>query len=165
MSFAKTYSAQTVGLGAKIIDIEVDLSKGLNSFSTVGLPDKAVEESKDRVSASIKNCGFTSPKSQNQKVVVSLAPADIKKEGPAFDVAISLAYLLANQEIKFDSKEKLFLGELSLDGKLRKINGVLPIITEAKIKGFKEIFLPKENANELPRSKLSPRITSAGYPL
>ncbi len=67
MSFAKTYSAQTVGLGAKIIDIEVDLSKGLNSFSTVGLPDKAVEESKDRVSASIKNSGYTSPKSQNQK--------------------------------------------------------------------------------------------------
>lgn len=148
MSFAKTYSAQTVGLGAKIIDIEVDISKGLNSFSTVGLPDKAVEESKDRVSASIKNSGYTSPKSQNQKVVVSLAPADIKKEGPAFDVAISLAYLLANQEIKFDPKNKLFLGELSLDGKLRKINGVLPIITEAKIKGFKEIFLPKENANE-----------------
>ncbi|MFA5934782.1 MAG: YifB family Mg chelatase-like AAA ATPase [Candidatus Paceibacterota bacterium] len=148
MSFAKTYSAQTVGLGARIIDIEVDLSKGLNSFSTVGLPDKAVEESKDRVSASIKNCGYTSPKSQNQKVVVALAPADIKKEGPAFDVAISLAYLLANQEIKFDPKEKLFLGELSLDGKLRKINGVLPIVAEAKAKGFKEVFLPKENANE-----------------
>ncbi len=148
MSFAKTYSAQIVGLGAKIIDVEVDISKGLNSFSIVGLPDKAVEESRDRVSASIKNSNFTSPKSLNQKTIVSLAPADIKKEGPAFDVAISLAYLLANQEIKFDSKDKLFIGELSLDGKLRKINGVLPIILEAKNKGFKDIFLPKDNAHE-----------------
>ncbi|MDD4803744.1 MAG: YifB family Mg chelatase-like AAA ATPase [Candidatus Pacebacteria bacterium] len=148
MSFAKTYSAQTVGLGAKIIDVEIDLSKGLNAFTIVGLPDKGVEESKDRVSASIKNSGYDSPKSKNQKVVVSLAPADIKKEGPAFDVAISLAYLLASQDIKFDPKEKLFLGELSLDGKLRKINGVLPIVAEAKSKGFKEVFLPKENANE-----------------
>ena len=90
MNFAKTFSAQTIGLGAKIIDVEVDLSKGLHSFTIVGLPDKGVEESRDRVSASIKNSGFTSPKSLNQKVVVSLAPADIKKEGPIFDVAISL---------------------------------------------------------------------------
>lgn len=148
MSFAKTFSAQTVGLGAKIIDVEVDLSKGLHSFAVVGLPDKAVEESKDRVSASIKNSGFSSPKSQNQKVVVSLAPADIKKEGPAFDLAIALSYLLANDDIKFDNKSKLFLGELSLDGNLRKINGVLPIVAEAKEKGFSEIFLPKENAKE-----------------
>ncbi len=148
MSFAKTYSAQTIGLGAKIIDVEIDLSKGLHSFTTVGLPDKGVEESRDRVSASIKNCGFISPKSVNQKVIVSLAPADIKKEGPIFDVAISLSYLLASGEIKFDSKKKLFLGELSLDGNLRRINGVLPIVSEAKNRGFEEIFLPKDNAIE-----------------
>jgi len=148
MSFAKTSSAQTIGLGAKIIDVEIDLSKGLHSFTIVGLPDKGVEESRDRVSASIKNSGFTSPKSLNQKVVVSLAPADIKKEGPIFDVAISLAYLLASEEIKFDSKKILFLGELSLDGKLRRINGVLPIVAEAKTRGFLEVFLPKENAKE-----------------
>ncbi|MFA6227492.1 MAG: YifB family Mg chelatase-like AAA ATPase [Candidatus Paceibacterota bacterium] len=148
MSFAKTFSAQTVGLGAEIIDVEVDLSKGLHSFSIVGLGDKAVEESRDRVSASIKNCGYKSPKNKNQKVVVSLAPADVRKEGPAFDVAISLAYLLADGEIKFDSKKKLFLGELSLDGKLRKINGVLPIVAEAKRRGFEEVFLPKENTKE-----------------
>jgi len=148
VSFAKTFSAQTVGLGARIIDIEVDLSKGLNAFTIVGLPDKAVEEAKDRVSASIKNSGYDSPKSKNQKVVVSLAPADIKKEGPAFDVAISLAYLIASDDIKFDPKKKLFLGELSLDGNLRKINGVLPIIAEAKSRGFEEVFLPKDNAIE-----------------
>lgn len=148
MSFAKTSSAQTIGLGAKIIDVEIDLSKGLHSFTIVGLPDKGVEESKDRVSASIKNSGFTSPKSLNQKVVVSLAPADIKKEGPIFDVAISLAYLLASEEIKFDPKKILFLGELSLDGNLRRVNGVLPIVAEAKSRGFLEIFLPKDNAKE-----------------
>jgi len=148
MSFAKTFSAQTIGLGAKIIDVEVDLSKGLHSFTIVGLPDKGVEESRDRVSASIKNSDFTSPKSLNQKVVVSLAPADIKKEGPIFDVAISLAYLLASDDIQFDSKNKLFLGELSLDGNLRRINGVLPIVSEAKTRGFTEVFLPKENAKE-----------------
>lgn len=148
MSFAKTFSAQTIGLGAKIIDVEIDLSKGLHSFTIVGLPDKGVEESRDRVSASIKNSGFTSPKSVNQKVVVSLAPADIKKEGPIFDVAISLAYLLSSEEIIFDTNKKLFLGELSLDGNLRRINGVLPIVAEAKSKGFTEVFLPSENAKE-----------------
>jgi len=148
MSFAKTYSAQTVGLTAKIIDVEVDLSKGLHSFSVVGLPDKAVEESKDRVSASIKNSGYKSPKAKNEKITVFLAPADIKKEGPAFDVAIALAYLIASDEIKFDPEKKLFLGELSLDGKLRRITGVLPIISKAKDMGFKQVFLPKENARE-----------------
>ncbi len=148
MNFAKTYSAQTVGLGAKIVDVEIDLSKGLNSFTIVGLPDKGVEESKDRVSASIKNSGFTSPKSQNQKVVVSLAPADLKKEGPVFDVAISLAYMLAHEDIDFDSEKKLFLGELSLDGNVRSVNGVLPIVAEAKARGFLEIFVPKDNARE-----------------
>ncbi len=148
MNFAKTKSAQTIGLGAKIIDVEIDLSKGLHSFTIVGLPDKGVEESRDRVSASIKNSGFTSPKSLNQKVVVSLAPADIKKEGPIFDVAISLSYLLASGEIEFDAKNKLFLGELSLDGNLRRINGVLPIVSQAKNEGFTEVFLPKENARE-----------------
>lgn len=148
MSFAKTYSAQTIGLGANIIDVEVDLSKGLYAFAIVGLPDKGVEESRDRVSASIKNSGFSSPKSTNQKVVVSLAPADIKKEGPVFDVAISLAYLLASGELEFNSEKKLFLGELSLDGNLRKVNGVLPIVAYAKKLGFQEVFLPKDNVKE-----------------
>ena len=148
MSFAKVYSAQTSYLKANIVNIEVDLSKGLHSFSIVGLPDKAVEESRDRVGAAIKNSGFKSPKSKNQKVVVSLAPADIKKEGPNFDLGIALAYLLASEEIKFNPKNKLFLGELSLDGELRKINGVLPLVEEAKKKGFEEVYLPKENARE-----------------
>ena len=148
MSFAKTYSAQPVVLRAGIIDVEVDLSKGLNAFTVVGLPDKGVEESKDRVSAAIKNSGFTSPKQKNQKTVIALAPADIKKEGPIFDLAIALAYLLAAEEIDFDVEKKLFLGELSLDGNLRPVTGVLPLVAEAKRQDFKEVYLPIDNARE-----------------
>ncbi len=148
MSFAKVHSAQTSLLKAHIIDIEVDLSKGLHTFSIVGLPDKAVEESRDRISAAIKNSGFKSPKNKNQKVVISLAPADIKKEGPFFDLGMALAYLLASDEINFDPGGLLFLGELSLDGNLRKISGVLPLVRGAKAKGFKGVFLPIENAEE-----------------
>jgi magnesium chelatase family protein len=147
-NFAKVYSAQTTLLSAQIIDIEVDLSKGLHAFAVVGLPDKAVEESRDRVSAAIKNSDFKSPKVKNQKVVISLAPADLKKEGPVFDLGIALAYLLSCDDIKFDPEGKLFLGELSLDGYLRKVNGVLPIVLEAKRQGFEEVFLPEENAEE-----------------
>jgi len=148
MGFAKTYSAQPGVLGARIIDVEVDISKGLNAFALVGLGDKSVSESKDRISGAIKNSGFKSPKQCNQKVVISLAPADFKKEGPVFDLAMAVAYLLANEEIKFKPKGKIFLGELSLDGNLRKISGVLPAVAEAKRKGFTEIYLPKENARE-----------------
>ncbi|PIP86336.1 magnesium chelatase [Candidatus Campbellbacteria bacterium CG11_big_fil_rev_8_21_14_0_20_44_21] len=148
MSFAKVFSAQSVLLGGEIISIEIDLSKGLHAFNIVGLPDKAVEESRDRVGAAIKNSGFKSPKNKNQKVVVSLAPADLKKEGPSFDLGIAVAYLLSSKDIEFDPDKKLFLGELSLDGKLRKIKGVLPIIMKAKKEGFEEIFLPEENVYE-----------------
>src|SRR3989338_4230746 len=148
MSFAKVYSAQVTLLKAQIVHIEVDLSKGLYAFSVVGLPDKAVEESKDRVSAAIKNSGFKSPKQKNQKIVIALAPADLKKEGPVFDLGMALAYLLASEEIKFNPSGKIFLGELSLDGEVRKISGVLAIAEEAKRRGFEEIYLPKENARE-----------------
>src|SRR3989344_6296006 len=148
MSFSKVYSGQSDLVGATIIDIEADLSRGLYAFSVVGLPDKAVEEARDRVGAAIKNSGYDSPKSKNHKIVISLAPADIKKEGPAFDLPIALSYLLSAGEIVFNPEKKMFLGELALDGKLRSINGVLPIVREAKRKGFKEIFVPKANAAE-----------------
>ena len=127
MSFAKVHSAQTSVLDASIVDVEVDLSGGLHTFSIVGLPDKAVEEARDRVSSAIKNSGFKSPKVKNQKVVISLAPADLKKEGPNFDLAMALGYLLAAGDIRFNPKEKLFLGELSLDGRVRGITGTLPM--------------------------------------
>ncbi len=148
MSFAKVYSAQVNLLSGVIVTIEVDLSRGLHAFSVVGLPDKAVDESKDRVSSAIKNSGFQSPKAKNQKIIVSLSPADLKKEGPFFDLAIALSYLLATGDAKFNSEKKIFLGELGLDGTLRKIRGALPLAQEAKRKGFEEIYLPKENAKE-----------------
>ncbi len=148
MAVAKVYSAQNDISNSSVIEIESDLSRGLFSFAIVGLPDKAVEEAKDRVSAAIKNSGFDSPKSNNKKVVISLAPADIKKEGPSYDLPIALSYLLSNGEIKFDPKEKMFLGELALNGDIRKVKGVLPSTILAQRKNFKEIFVPKENANE-----------------
>ncbi len=148
MSFSKVYSAQTQLLNVTTISVETDISRGLHAFSIVGLPDKAVEEARDRVSAAIKNSGFDSPKSKNQKVIISLAPADVKKEGTHFDLAIALSYLLASEELKFDPEEKLFLGELSLDGKLRPIKGMLPISQFAKTHGFRELFVPMENVSE-----------------
>ncbi len=144
----KIYSAQTFGLDGKIIDVEIDLTKGLHRFSIVGLADKAVDEAKDRVSAAIKNNGFDSPQKGNYRVTISLAPADLKKEGPVFDLAIALSFLLASDQIHFSTEGKIFLGELGLDGTLRPIKGVLSLARVAKEKGFKEIYLPKENAKE-----------------
>ncbi len=148
MSFAKTYSAQTTLLDGAIIDVEVDLSRGLHAFSIVGLPDKAVEEARDRIASAIKNSGFDSPKSKNQKVVVSLAPADLKKEGANFDLAMALGYLLAAEEIVFDPARRLFLGELALDGAVRPITGTLPLTKAAKRSGFRELYVPAANARE-----------------
>ncbi len=145
---AKVHSAQIVGLQADIIDVEVDIAKGLHSFTIVGLPDKAIEEAKDRITAAIKNSGFKSPQKSNKKVIVSLAPADLKKEGPVFDLAIAMAYLLAGGEIKFAPTERLFVGELALDGSLRPIKGVLMIARRAASAGFTELYLPRANATE-----------------
>lgn len=148
MAFAKVHSAQTNILSGHIIDVEVDLSRGLHSFSIVGLPDKATEEAKDRISAAIKNSGFTSPKQRNQKVVLALAPAEIKKEGSIFDVAMALGYMLATEDIAGDVSQKVFIGELSLDGKIRRVNGVITLTKLAKDFGFKEIIVPFENREE-----------------
>lgn len=148
MAHAKTYSAQTQGLETHIVTIEVDTANGLHSFSVVGLGDKAVDESRDRVSSAIKNSGYQSPKHKNQKLVISLAPADMRKEGPAFDLGMALAYLLASGDIDFDPEGKLFLGELALDGTIRQVHGVLPIVKAAAASGFSEIFVPQENSME-----------------
>lgn len=148
MQFSKLFSAQTVGLTPHIIDVEVDLSRGLHSFSLVGLPSTSVDESRDRVSAAIKNSGFTSPKQKNQKIVIALAPAELKKEGSHYDLAIALAYLMASDETQFDPNKKIFLGELSLDGTLRPIRGVLLLVEAAQKAGFTEIYVPKENEEE-----------------
>lgn len=149
MSFARVHSAQTHLLKGKIVTVEVDISKNtLHAFTLVGLPDKAVEESKDRMSSALKNSGFASPKNQNQKIVISLSPADLKKEGPYFDLAIALAYLLSAEEIEFDPDKRIFLGELSLNGELQPLTGILPLAQEAKRQGFTELFVPIHNAEE-----------------
>lgn len=148
MSFAHVISAQPQLLGASLIRVETDISNGLHNFSIVGLPDKAVEEARDRVGAAIKNSGFKSPKNQNKKIVISLAPANLKKEGVYFDVAIALGYLKSIEDIKGDLEGKVFIGELSLDGHIQKVHGVLPIVQKAKEEGYAEIYVPYENKEE-----------------
>lgn len=148
MQYAKVHGAQTSLLNPYIVSVETDLSRGLHSFAVVGLPDKAVEESRDRVAAAIKHTGFESPKSRNQKIVVSLSPADLKKEGPMFDLPIALSYLLAAGDVRFNPDPYLFIGELSLDGALQPVRGVLPLIAEAKKRGKQAVFVPKANTEE-----------------
>src|SRR3989344_7866700 len=144
----KLHSAEVVGLSGKIIYVEIDLSQGLFSFTIVGLADKSVAESKERISAAIKSLGARSPQKKNQRVVIALAPADLKKEGPVFDLAIALAYLLASKQTNFDPKEKVFLGELALNGSLRPVKGILALAEEAVKEGFTELYVPKGNGVE-----------------
>ena len=148
MGIAQSYTAQLNGLETEIITVEVDISNGLHAFSVVGMGDRSVTEAKDRISAAIKNSEYTSPKQKKQKVVISLAPADIRKEGANFDLAMAIAYLTAAEEIDFDPHETLILGELSLQGNVTKIHGVLPIICTAPHHGFTSAFVPHENSIE-----------------
>ncbi|MEZ4210757.1 MAG: YifB family Mg chelatase-like AAA ATPase [Candidatus Paceibacterota bacterium] len=148
MSFSRVYSAQVNVLDGQLITIETDISRGLHNFSVVGLPDKAVEEARDRVGSAIKNSGLTSPKQSNQKIVVSLSPASVKKEGSYFDLAIAIGYLLSNEELKFNPDKKAFIGELSLNGELKPVKGILALVKSLKDLGFKEIFIPFGNREE-----------------
>lgn len=145
---SKVFSAAVVGLNAQLIEVEVNTSYGLRHFEIVGLADKAVQESKERVGAAIESSGFQSPHHQPVRVLVSLAPADLKKEGSLYDLPIALGYLLAAEKIKFEPDNKIFLGELALDGRLRAIKGALALALTAKEKGIAELILPKENALE-----------------
>ena len=148
-SLAKTYSAELEGINARPIEVEVDINAGLHSFNIVGLPDKALNEAKERVNSALKNSGIKPPNRENRKITVNLAPADLKKNGSHYDLAIALGYLLATKQIaEFDAKRKIFLGELALDGRLRPANGALNIAQMAAESGFGEIFLPAQNANE-----------------
>lgn len=148
MSSVKLRSAEVVGIDGEIIDVEIDLSPGLFSFSIVGLADKAVDESRHRIAAAIKNSGARQPQKKNHRITASLAPANLKKEGPAFDLAIALAYMLASGQTKFNPEGKLFLGELALDGTLRPIRGALSLAIAAEEAGFTEIYVPCGNGKE-----------------
>src|SRR5207248_2421339 len=119
-----------------------------HSFNIVGLPDKAVEESKERIASAIRNNSLLPPSAKHKKIIINLAPADIRKEGPAYDLPIAVGYLLETDQIKFDTSDKVFLGELSLDGTLKSINGSLSAALMAKNLGFKEIVVPISNARE-----------------
>ncbi len=148
MSSIRVFSGAVSGIDALPIEVEVDSTPGLHFFNIVGLPDKTVAESKDRIASAIKNSGFVAPNQKNRRIIVNLAPADIKKEGSGFDLPIALGYLLTTAQVKFPTEETVFLGELSLDGSLRKVSGVLPLAIMAGKFGFKEVVLPWENGEE-----------------
>lgn len=134
------------GLDGYLVDVEVDVSAGLPSWEIVGLPDASVKEAKERVRTAIKNSDIDF---QSKRIIVNLAPADTKKEGSSFDLPIAIGILLATENVKaFDYENIAFIGELSLDGKVNKVNGVLPMCIEAQRLGIKEIVVPKDNALE-----------------
>ena len=142
---AKTFGSAVSGVDAKLITIEVNVGQG-TSFFMVGLPDSAVKESQQRVESAIKYYGYRMPR---QKVVVNLAPADIRKEGSSYDLPIALGILKASEQVLFPELENyIIMGELSLDGNLRPVKGALPIAIEARKNGFKGFILPEENASE-----------------
>lgn len=149
---ARVNSMAVVGLEASPVEVEIDIGQGLPALNIVGLPDKAVEESKERVRSAIKNSGAIFPVS---RITVNLAPADLKKEGPAYDLPMAVGILLADNQLPKLSEQgpspdeqAIFVGELSLDGRLRHINGILPIVMFAQEKGFQRLYLPEVNAAE-----------------
>lgn len=143
--FARVTSLGLFGMESYKVIVEADISGGLPRFDIVGLPDTAVSESRERVRSAIKNANLQYPVS---RITVNLAPADMKKEGPLYDLPILIALLCANEQLKGVTDDMAFIGELSLDGELRKVNGVLPMVICAKKNGIKKIFIPADNASE-----------------
>jgi len=146
---AKVFSMAVLGLECALVEVEADITPTqLGNFIIVGLPDAAVQESRERIRSAMKNSGFKFP---TKRVAVNLAPADIKKQGPAYDLPIALAIFLAGQkkiELPEDIQDTLFLGELALDGKVRPVTGVLPMVMSASELGIKKVYLPADNASE-----------------
>ena len=143
--FAGLKSMGLRGIDGFIVEVEADLSQGLPGFDVVGLPDAAVRESRDRVRAAMKNAGFTYPVS---RITVNLAPADVKKEGSVYDLPLLLALLCASGQLKANMKHRAFVGELSLQGGVRPIRGVLPMVIAAREAGMDEVYVPAENGPE-----------------
>jgi magnesium chelatase family protein len=130
---AKVRSCAVLGLDAQLVEVEVDIASGLERVTLVGLPDTAVRESSERVRAAISNSGFFFP---NHRMTINLAPADLRKEGPAYDLPIALGILAASRQVQDPLEDALVLGELSLDGGVRHVNGVLPMATLAHQCGY-----------------------------
>lgn len=144
----RLFSASINGIDAQLIEVEVDSTPGLHAFNIVGLPDKAVQESKERIASAIRSNSLIPPSAKHKKIIINLAPADIRKEGPAYDLPIAVGYLLETEQVKFDTANKMFLGELSLNGAIKPVSGVLSASILAKNMGFKEIIVPLANASE-----------------
>jgi magnesium chelatase family protein len=143
---SKVLSSAVLGIDAYLVEVEVDIAFGFPQFSTVGLPEGAVKESKERVKAAVKNCGYDFPQ---KRITVNLAPADIRKEGSAFDLPIAIGILSATGIIGAEKLgDYVILGELSLDGRVKAIRGALPMTISVRDSGLKGIILPKENAEE-----------------
>jgi magnesium chelatase family protein len=143
---ARVTSCAVIGLEGAIVEVEVDISQGLPAFTIVGLPDAAVNESRERVRAAVKNSGLFWPQG---RLTVNLAPADLRKEGPAYDLPIAVGILIASEQAWPDKTEDaLFVGELSLDGGVRHTTGILPMAALAKERGFQTIFVPAVDAPE-----------------
>lgn len=143
--YAKVKSLGVFGLDAFSVTVECDISSGLPRFDLVGLPDAVVKESRERVRASVKNCHLDFPVS---RITVNIAPADIKKEGSVYDLPVFIAILKASGQLKGDTDAYAFVGELSLDGEIRGVNGILPMLIKARDSGVKAVFIPKENELE-----------------
>ncbi len=145
----KLLSAELDGIAAELIEVEADLNVGLHAFNIVGLADKALSEAKERVNSALKNSGIKPPTKENRRITINLAPADVKKIGSRFDLPIALAYLMASDQLNpFRTDDKLFVGELSLDGTLRPVNGCLNVALLAREKHVSELFVPEMNAAE-----------------
>jgi len=144
--FVKVNSMSVIGMESYPVFVEVDTSQGLPQFATVGLPDASVKESRDRIKAAIKNSGYHFPRSH---VTINLAPADIKKEGTGFDLPIAVGILAAEKLIREERlRDCLFVGELSLDGSIKRVNGLLSVAFKALETGLTSVFVPEENAPE-----------------
>lgn len=141
----KCNSMGLFGMDSYLVEVEADVSGGLVAFDIVGLPDTAVKESRERVRTAMRNCGFGFPLS---RITVNLAPADIRKEGPLYDLPILVSLLKATGQLEADISSSAFIGELSLAGEVRGTNGVLPMVIKAKESGFREVFVPFVNGAE-----------------
>ncbi len=142
---AKVMTCAVVGLEGAIVEVEADISPGLPSFTIVGLPDAAVQEARERVRAAIRNSGCTFPM---KRIVVNLAPADLKKAGPTYDLPIAVGILLSSEQIYADVSQTIILGELSLYGSLRHTNGILPMVALANQEGLSTIIVPATDVKE-----------------
>jgi magnesium chelatase family protein len=143
---SKVLSGSTYGVSAYIVEVETHLEKGLPGFAIVGLPDKAIRESRERISAAIRNSGFEFPL---RRITMNLAPADIRKEGSGFDVPMAIGILAATGQVEPEVlQDYVMLGEVALDGTLRPVHGVLPIALETRRMGIRGMLLPRENGKE-----------------